>query len=104
MRVTKYAASDGLVTNRRRQILSTTPNTSQNAFDQAVAERRHGTLTIEQAAQVLGISRWLAYEEAKSGYLAGVKVLRIGRRLVVPRWALEAMLAGETLGEGRADG
>ena len=53
-------------------------------------------LTVEEAAQVLGISRWLAYEQARSGELAGVRVLRIGRRLLVPRAALERVLAGES--------
>ncbi len=68
----------------------------------SIATESRGTLTVEQAAKVLGISRWLAYEEAKSGYLAGVKVLRIGRRLIVPRAALERVLAGEALEEARA--
>jgi len=63
----------------------------------SIATESRGTLTIEEAAQVLGISRWLAYEEAKSGYLAGVKVLRIGRRLIVPRAAFERVLAGDAL-------
>ena len=48
------------------------------------------TLTVEQAAVVLGISRGLAYELAARGELP---CLRLGRRLVVPRHALEALLA-----------
>jgi excisionase family DNA binding protein len=48
------------------------------------------TLTVEQAAVVLGISRGLAYELAARGELP---CLRLGRRIVVPRHALEAFLA-----------
>ena len=47
------------------------------------------TLTIEEAAQILGISRGLAYELARGGRLP---VIRFGRRLLIPRGALENML------------
>jgi len=47
------------------------------------------TLTIEEAAQLLGISRGLAYEMARCGKLP---VIRFGRRLLVPRAALEKIL------------
>ena len=39
------------------------------------------TMSVEEAAELLGISRWLAYEQAQRGDLP---VLRIGRRLRVP--------------------
>lgn len=47
-------------------------------------------MTVEEAAHALGIGRASAYEAARRGELP---VLRIGRRLVVPVDALEAMLA-----------
>jgi len=47
------------------------------------------TLTVEEAAQLLGISRGLAYEMARCGKLP---VVRLGRRLLVSRGALERML------------
>ena len=47
------------------------------------------TLRIGEAAKVLGISRNTAYDAAKSGQLPTVK---IGRRLLVPRAALQHML------------
>ena len=47
------------------------------------------TLTVEEAAGLLGISRTLAYELVTRGELPS---LRLGRRLVVPRRALEALL------------
>lgn len=58
------------------------------------AERQ--TLTVEEAARVLGISRSSAYEAARRGELP---IVRIGRRYVVPRVALERLLdqAGRTV-------
>jgi hypothetical protein len=52
------------------------------------------TLSIPQAARLLGVSRNGAYEAARrDGHLAGVPVIRIGeRRLVIPRAPLEAVL------------
>jgi excisionase family DNA binding protein len=47
------------------------------------------TLSVEQAGKVLGISRALAYQMAHSG---GLPILRFGKRMVVPRRALENML------------
>jgi excisionase family DNA binding protein len=46
-------------------------------------------LTVEQAAQLLGISRGLAYEAARRGELP---TIRIGRRLLVPRARLLQMV------------
>ena len=47
------------------------------------------TLTVEQAGELLGISRALAYEMARTGRLP---TLRFGKRIVVPRKAIENML------------
>jgi len=47
------------------------------------------TLTVEQVAEVLGISRGLAYESVRSGELP---VLHLGRRVLVPVPALLALL------------
>ncbi|MGA3220088.1 MAG: helix-turn-helix domain-containing protein [Acidimicrobiales bacterium] len=44
---------------------------------------------VTEAAELLGISRGLAYELARSGQLPS---LRLGRRLVVPRAALLSWL------------
>lgn len=52
-------------------------------------EQKKLTLTILETARLLGISRAKAYEAARTGQLP---VLRFGRRLVVPRYALEEML------------
>ncbi len=47
------------------------------------------TLTIEEAARVLGISRKLAYRLARQG---GLPAVRLGRRWVISRAALERLL------------
>jgi len=50
------------------------------------------TVTVEQAAQALGVGRNLAYELVRTGKLPS---LRLGRRIVVPRAALDRLLAGD---------
>lgn len=50
------------------------------------------TLAVPQAADVLGISRDLAYELIARGELPS---LRLGRRVVVPRRALERFIDDE---------
>ncbi len=53
------------------------------------------TLTVEEAARELGIGRGLAYEAARTtGNIAGVPVLRVGRRMLIGRAALERVLVG----------
>ena len=47
------------------------------------------TVSVVEAARRLGIGRSLAYEAAQRGEIPAI---RIGRRLVVPLAALEAML------------
>lgn len=47
------------------------------------------TLTVAEAAGLLGISSDLAYELIARGE---IPALRLGRRIVVPRLALEAIL------------
>lgn len=47
------------------------------------------TLSVEEAAQLLGISRALAYELVAQHRLPS---LRLGRRIVVPRRALVALV------------
>lgn len=51
------------------------------------------TMSITETAKELGIGRNQAYEAARRGE---IPVIRIGKRLLVPKAALERMLAGET--------
>lgn len=50
------------------------------------------TVSVEDAARILGIGRSLAYQLANDGQ---IPTLRLGRRLLVPRARLDALL-GET--------
>ncbi len=50
---------------------------------------RRLTLTVEEAAATLGISRAFAYESVARGDIPSI---RIGRRILVPKAALEKML------------
>ena len=47
------------------------------------------TLSIVEAAKILGIGRNSAYEAARRGQ---IPTLTIGRRLLVPKWELERYL------------
>ena len=47
------------------------------------------TISVEEAARLLGISRGLAYEMVKAGKIPSI---RFGRRLLVPRHALNKLL------------
>ena len=47
------------------------------------------TYSVEEAATLLGISRSLAYEAARSGDLP---TIRIGRRILVPATALQRLI------------
>ena len=48
------------------------------------------TLNVEEAAKLLGIGRNLAYDRVKTGEIPAIK---IGRRFLVPRSALEKLLS-----------
>jgi excisionase family DNA binding protein len=50
------------------------------------------TVTVEEAGEMLGISRGLAYELVRRGELPHV---RLGRRIVVPMRSLLAMVNGD---------
>lgn len=47
------------------------------------------TITVEEAARLLGVSRGLAYQAARDGQLP---TIRLGRRLLVPRGPLLALV------------
>jgi excisionase family DNA binding protein len=50
---------------------------------------RRLTLTVEEAGQVLGVSRSYAYELVRQGALP---CMRLGRRIVIPVRALDALI------------
>jgi excisionase family DNA binding protein len=58
------------------------------------SKREARTITVEEAARRLGISRSAAY---RCVHLGQIPALRLGGRFKVPVDALERMLQGETL-------
>ena len=52
-------------------------------------QRERLTLTVDEAADVLGVSRSLAYELVRRGEIPS---LRLGRRIVVPIHGLETLV------------
>ena len=56
------------------------------------------TLTVEEAAKLLGIGRQTAYDLARQMKLPGAR--RLGRRIVVARKALDAFLDDEITENG----
>lgn len=50
------------------------------------------TYTVEETAKLLRIGRDQAYEAVRTGQ---IRSIRIGRRLLVPRASLDALLKGE---------
>jgi excisionase family DNA binding protein len=59
------------------------------------------TLSVAEAAEMLGISRWNAYERIKQNELP---VLRFGRIIRVPRATVDSMLQGVVPGKIVAGG
>lgn len=54
---------------------------------------RPATLTVEEAARLLKVSRGVAYEQVRqTGEIAGVRVLRVGHRLLIPAAPLRSVL------------
>lgn len=49
--------------------------------------------TVDEVAEIMRVSRPTAYAGVRSGAIPSI---RIGKRLLVPRVALERMLAGQT--------
>jgi len=52
------------------------------------------TFTVEETAKILGIGRNSAYEAVARGE---IPVIRVGKRLLVPKAALEKLLSGRLL-------
>ena len=58
-------------------------------------EPQRDTLTVSEAAERLGIHRLTAYSAIRRGGFP-VDVIKVGRRLVVPRVALDRLLNGDS--------
>jgi hypothetical protein len=72
--------------------------------------RSEPVCSVETAAKAVGVGRTLAFETVReTGELAGIKVLRIGRKLVVPTRPILLALGYEAQGHAchgcaKADG
>ena len=49
------------------------------------------TMTVEETALALGLSRNSCYQAVETGSIPSI---RIGKRILIPRYALEQLLAG----------
>jgi excisionase family DNA binding protein len=63
---------------------------TKTAVESGSFEKACRTISVDEAAMILGISRGAAYANAKSGALP---TIRLGKRLLVPKAALEKLLA-----------
>jgi len=66
---------------------------SPEAGDDDERQVSRQTYHLQEAAKILGIGRNQAYEAAKRGEIPSIKV---GKRVLVPRAALERLLRGES--------
>ncbi len=57
------------------------------------------TLTVPDAAAILNVSSWVAYDLIRRGEWP-TPVIRLGRRVLVPKAPFERLLAGQTLKAG----
>lgn len=63
-----------------------------------------GTYTLPEAALRLGVGKNTAYVEVRdTGKLAGIPVIKVGRRVTVSRELLERRLRGDVLPGDRRD-
>lgn len=60
--------------------------------EEAIVEKAHKvTLSVPEVAQLLGVSRNVAYRAVREGQ---IPALRIGRRVVIPLASLDSLLSG----------
>lgn len=62
------------------------------------------TMSVDEAAALLGISRNLAFRTiGRDKALAGVPAIRVGRRIVLPRRAIENLVGLATVLDPESD-
>ena len=59
----------------------------------SIASFPPATYSIAETAALCGVSKSHAYAIARSGVIAGVPVIRVGTRMLVPRKALDRVLS-----------
>jgi excisionase family DNA binding protein len=75
---------------KSRQSFTTEPSALLPARREPGGDSVRLTISVEEAARMLGISRGAAYTHARDGSLPTV---RFGKRLLVPKAALEKLLS-----------
>ncbi|MDP9235002.1 MAG: helix-turn-helix domain-containing protein [Actinomycetota bacterium] len=60
-----------------------------------MGETARATITVAEAAEILGVNKLSLYESIRRDE-APVPVIRIGRRIVIPKAALDRLLVGES--------
>jgi excisionase family DNA binding protein len=83
--------SDALFTSRQSPRPWNSPHRQQEHQTMKRNEPKT-TLTVEEAAKLLGISRGLAFQAVRRGDIPSI---RIGRRILIPRARLRALLDGD---------
>jgi excisionase family DNA binding protein len=73
----------------RNNVAGQSPKKVQEIFD-VERDSECRTVSVEDAGRILGLSRGSAYAAARAGALP---TIRFGKRLLVPKAALERMLA-----------
>lgn len=59
--------------------------------------RKPATIGVVTAGRIAGVGRSVAYEQARTGELAGCPVIKVGQRLRVPTAPFEAALGVDVL-------
>jgi excisionase family DNA binding protein len=65
---------------------------NRESGDSRSDDSQRRTVSVEEAGRILGISRGAAYAHANDGT---IPIIRVGKRLLVPKAALERLLNGE---------
>jgi excisionase family DNA binding protein len=66
------------------------------AIPTSVATFERPVLTVQEVAEILGVSRWLVQQAARTGELP---CIRLGRRILFSRARLESLLTGDAAGQ-----
>ena len=92
-----YWAADPVALREALRDLTPPGDRKQEASAAAAVAASPGrlTLTVEEASALLGISRAFAYEAVRRGEIPSI---RIGRRVLVPKIALERLVGGDAPG------
>lgn len=90
------ALAEGLATSPTAPVSETRPGPGRPVGAAPPPGSERLTLTVEEAATSLGLSRAFASEAVRRGEIPSI---RIGRRVLVPRVALHRLVGGDAVTE-----